>query len=228
MSASQFWIARGCGIDQPMQGDSLVAAAPDAPVVRVGEGAPDNLPAPVLPQGGNALAGFEQETPADIVPALVRLWIAGYLADRPNWDGVICAVTADISHWVHVSAGEAISSQSFVTPRLIAVMAGGDTPDAEAMADSLSRPAHLAARLREAELAQNPAAVTGHLIGAELAAARAYWLGQEIAVTGDNAVAAGYEAGLVAQGCAVARCSSEELAGKGLGALGRALGYAVS
>jgi 2-dehydro-3-deoxygalactonokinase len=42
--------------------------------------------------------------------------------------------------------------------------------------------------------------LSGLLIGAELAGARPYWLGQNVAIIGDGAVAGPYRRGLAAQG----------------------------
>ena len=58
-------------------------------------------------------------------------------------------------------------------PKLVATGAtlGAVTPpDTEAVTDSLSRPERLAAHLRSAEVTGNSAALSGHLVGAELAA----------------------------------------------------------
>ncbi|KZY33303.1 2-dehydro-3-deoxygalactonokinase, partial [Roseovarius sp. HI0049] len=151
-------------------------------IIRIGDGAPAALPAAILPATGPGLPGFSQKTPPDVIGGWVRLWLAGFLAEQPGWDGVITATEGAVSHWIQISAGEAVSSQSFLTPRLIDALGGAETPDPDAMADSLSRPERLAAHLRAAEVAGNAGALTGHLIGAELAAARAYWLGQQVAV----------------------------------------------
>ena len=78
-----------------------------------------------------------------------------------------------------------------------------------AVSDALSNPAKLAARLfaiRAADLLQaaSPTAaraqLSGLLIGAELAAARPYWLGQSIAILGPDAPARLYAQALGAQG----------------------------
>ena len=64
----------------------------NAPVFRIGDGPPDKLPASILPQAGvSHLGGVEQNKPADLMSAWVRLWIAGFLAQNDDWDGVVCA-----------------------------------------------------------------------------------------------------------------------------------------
>jgi len=198
---------------------------PDAPVLRIGDGAPARLPAPVLPDQGPGLPGFAQDTPPDVIGAWVRVWIAGYLAERPGWDGVICATEGDVSHWIHVSADEAVSCQSFLTPRLVQALGGAATPDADAMADSQSRPERLAAHLRAAEVSGNAQAVTGHLIGAELAAARVYWLGQQVAVLAPSP--SPMSAALHHQGVPCEACDPETLVAPGLAEIGKVLGYGV-
>ncbi|WP_397543079.1 2-dehydro-3-deoxygalactonokinase [Roseovarius salis] len=191
-------------------------------VIRIGEGRPDALPAPVLPQGGRALPGFTQSDPPDVIGGWVRLWIAGFLAGNTNWDGVICAREGGVSHWVHVSAQEAVSSQSFLSLRIAETLDGAAEPEIQAVADSLSRPERLAAHLRSAQVSGDGGAITGHLIGAELAAARVYWLGQQVAVL--DASSSPHAAALAQQGVPCECRDPDMLVGPGLAALGRALG----
>lgn len=195
----------------------------DGKPVRIGDGAAETLPAAVLPKGGARCPALTQNSPPDVIGAWVRIWIAGFLASRENWDGIICAQEGGISHWLHISADEVVSCQSFLTPRLNEALAGADSPDDAALADSLSRPERLAAHLRAAEVAGKAGALTGHLIGAELAAARAYWLGQQVAVIGDRL---GYAGALRAQGVPVEEAESDALEPLGLQVLGRRLGFA--
>jgi hypothetical protein len=152
-------------------------------VLRIGESQPDAVPAALLPATpGPGLAGLVQKVPPDVIDGWVRLLLIGLTQDRPNWEGIVCVRAGDIRHWVHVSAGEAVSCQSFLTPRLAATLGASGAPDPSAVADSLSRPERLAAHLRSAEVTGNTGAVSGHLVGAELAASRPYWLGQEVAL----------------------------------------------
>jgi 2-dehydro-3-deoxygalactonokinase len=195
----------------------------DGTVVRIGDGAPDTLPAPVLPKSGVRCPALTQDNPPDVIGAWVRIWIAGFLASRENWDGIICAQEGGISHWLHISADEVVSCQSFLTPRLNAALGGADRPDDSGLADSLSRPERLAAHLRAAEVAGASSALTGHLVGAELAAARVYWLGQQVAVIGDRL---GYAGALRAQGVPVEAAETEALEPLGLQVLGKRLGWA--
>ena len=191
----------------------------DAPVFRIGDGPPANVPCKVLARGMSSLPVVVQDQPADILGGWVRLWIAGFLKRHENWDGVICTIEGDISHWVHISADEIVSCVSFLTPRLVAAMGGSTTPDTAAMADSQSRPERLAQYLRQAEITGNPAAITGTLIGAELAASRVYWLGQQVGVIAPEAAASTYAQALSAQGVPVTAYTAEDLIPDGLAAL---------
>lgn len=153
-----------------------------AHVVQLGDGPASKLPARLKPETANRVPALEQDSPPDIIGAWTRLRLLGLAQGQPDWAGVVCVQDGDISHWVHLSAGEAVSCQSFLTPRLITALGGTDTPSAPAIEDSLSRPERLAAYLRRAEITGDRQATTGHLIGAELAAAKPYWLGQDVAV----------------------------------------------
>ncbi|MEO0371534.1 MAG: hypothetical protein AAF231_08790 [Pseudomonadota bacterium] len=118
---------------------------------------------------------------------------------HPNWDGVVILGDESVHHWLHISAGEGISMMGFLTPKLRADLMGAERPDLEAVSDTMSRPERLAAQLQSASLLGDFAAVTGHLIGAELAAAKVYWLGQEVVSIGS----ASYVEALQAQGVSV-------------------------
>ncbi|WP_375554174.1 2-dehydro-3-deoxygalactonokinase [Roseovarius mucosus] len=231
------WAAIGhdgaCARAFVMQGARIVeqAAAPDEAaaraqllsmpqrVFRIGEGQGDHLPTQVLPQGGRGLAPLVQDTPPDVIDAWVRLLLIGVLQARAQWDGVAWVVGRDLSHWVHLSAREAVSCQSFVTPRLVRLLGGAVLPCAEAMADTLSRPERLAAHLRGAEVRGGSAAITGHLLAAELAAARPYWLGQSVVLIADGSQAAGLAGALREHGAPVEHVAPESLIASALAAL---------
>ncbi len=224
--STERWAVIGGGQTFVMQGRALTETqdTTDMSIVRVGEGAPTKLPAPILPDHGTSLAAFTQETPADVISGWVRLWIVGFLSGHAPWDGVVCALHGDVSHWIHLSAGKAVSSQSFLTPRLLVALGGGQTADAHAITDSLSRPERLAAQLRVAEVSGQSSAITGHLIGAELAAAQPYWLGQQAAVIGEGTLNVPYTDALSAQGCPTSSHDSADLIQPALTTLGVALG----
>ncbi|WP_299845353.1 2-dehydro-3-deoxygalactonokinase [uncultured Roseovarius sp.] len=193
-------------------------------IIHIGEGPPDAVPSALLPSGGQNLPAITQDQPPGVLGGWPRLWIAGYLAGHDNWDGVICVAEGDVTHWVHVSANEVVSFASFLTLRLIRVLSGGDTPDPQAVADSLSRPERLAAHLREAEVTGRPATTTGHLLGAELAAARVYWLGQQLALIGPKAALSPHASALTLQEVPFVAHTPDELIRDGLLALAQNLG----
>lgn len=145
----------------------------------------DALPTAILP-GDGVMRALSQDSPAEHAPASVRALIAGFLSLNDGWDGIVCAEDGGVRFWVHVSADEAVSMQGFLTPGLTADLGGADAPLSEAIEATLSRPERLAAQLRTAQVAQDSGAITGHLLGAELAAARVYWLGQQVAVISDH------------------------------------------
>jgi 2-dehydro-3-deoxygalactonokinase len=206
--------------------EAALAALGDAngPVLNIGEGAETPLPAPVLPEAGTGLPPLGQKTPPDRIDGWARLLLIGLTEAQPDWDGVACLTMPDLVHWVHLSAREAVSCQSFLTPRLVTALGGTPEADAEALTDSLSRPERLAAHLRAAEIRGAPAALTGHLLGAELAAARPYWLGQSVALIGAGAALAGRAAALEAQAVPITCHAPDALLAPALAALARLTG----
>jgi 2-dehydro-3-deoxygalactonokinase len=166
--------------------------------------------------------GLSQAKPADVMRG-EETQIAGALA-LGGGDGVYC-LPGTHSKWAHVSAGEVVSFQTYMTGELFALLsqqsvlrhglagAEGEAPEAFdlALSEALSRPERLAARLftlrAEGLLDGLPpvearARLSGLLIGAELAAARPYWLGQRVTLIGSSGLAAAYARGLAAQGIA--------------------------
>ncbi len=193
-------------------------------IIRVGEGAPVTVPCPVLPIAGQCLPVVTQERPADVLGGWVRLWIAGFLARHEAWDGVICVEDGDVTHWVHVSADEIVSFSSFLTLRLIRALGGSETPKPQAIEDSQSRPERLASHLRQAEVVGDLDAITGHLIGAELTAARVYWLGQQLAFIAPGGAGSAHAAALSRQKMPFTAHTPDELIGGGLSELAKHLG----
>ena len=207
--------------------DAALAALVAVPerVFHIGDGAPDNLPTPLLPiTPARGLPGLTQNSPADVIDGWVRLMLLGFVEAQPDWDGVALVLTDQLSHWVHLSAREAVSCQSFLTPRLIAALGGTLPADMGAIGDSLSRPERLAAHLRSAEVSGRAGAISGYLIGAELAAARPYWLGQSVALIDGGGSGAGHAEALEAQGVPVSRHDPEAILSTALAALGERIG----
>lgn len=180
--------------------------------------------------------GLKQMKPADVMRG-EETQIAGALALMPGFDGVLC-LPGTHSKWVHLSAGEVVSFQTFMTGEMFAllseqsVLRHGMTGDGwdegafdEGVSDAISRPERIAARLfalrAEGLLAGlTPGAararLSGMLIGMELAGARAYWLGQPVGIVGAEALSALYARALQAQGLSVRCLSARETVLAGL------------
>jgi len=168
----------------------------------------------------HVIPGLKQTKPADVMRG-EETQIAGFLTLNPKFDGIIC-LPGTHTKWAHVSADEVVSFQTFMTGELFSVLAdatvlrhtvasGGwdDVAFQDALSETLSRPERLAAllfSLRAESLIDNltgqtaRARLSGLLVGAELAAARPYWLGQEIAVLGAPEISRAYQSALMSQG----------------------------
>lgn len=166
------------------------------------------------------LPGLRQDKPADVMRG-EETQIAGLVAAEPSFDGVVC-LPGTHTKWVHVSAGEVVSFGSFMTGEVFALLAhqsvlrrtvgaeGWSEEDfLEAAADGLSRPERVMGRLfglRAEGLLHGlaperaRARLSGLLIGAELAGARAYWLGREVVLIGAPALATAYRDALALAG----------------------------
>lgn len=183
------------------------------------------------------IPGLKQERPPDVMRG-EETQIAGFLAGTPGFDGVVC-LPGTHTKWAQVSAGEVVSFTSFMTGELFQLLSRQSVlrhsigegwnaaAFAEAVSDALARPERLAGRLfglRAAGLLGQSgpeaarARLSGLLIGAELAAARSYWLGQRIAVVGADALGALYAEALAAQGASPRRVNGTAMTLAGLAA----------
>ncbi|MFN5995875.1 MAG: 2-dehydro-3-deoxygalactonokinase [Paracoccaceae bacterium] len=183
--------------------------------------------------------GLKQNQPADVMRG-EETQIAGALRLMPGYDGVLC-LPGTHSKWVHISAGEVVSFQTFMTGEMFALlseasvlrhgMQGGGWDNAAfdtAVADALSRPERLGARLFSlraegliAGLSPQAARsrLSGLLIGTELAAAKPYWLGQRVTLIGAEKLSAAYARALAAQGIEAQRLSASDCTLAGLASL---------
>ncbi|GGL51993.1 2-dehydro-3-deoxygalactonokinase [Wenxinia marina] len=235
------WIAGpvtaiACGMVGARQGwiEAPYIAVPAAPLGDRPVRAPTRTPGLSV----HILPGMSQDRPADVMRG-EETQIAGFLARSPGWDGVMC-LPGSHTKWVQVSAGEVVSFQTYMTGELFAALSGhtvlrhsvgGDGWDdaafAEAVEDARAAPERLAARLfplrAEGLLHGQTAAVararlSGLLIGAELAAARPYWLGQRVGLIGEGTLAGRYRAALEAQGVPVETADADAVTLAGLAA----------
>lgn len=182
------------------------------------------------------LPGLKQLAP----PAVMRseeTQVAGYLAANPGFDGVI-SLPGTHTKWVHVSAGEVVSFLSTMTGELFGLLANhsilrrtiaaqGDDQVAflEGVEAAIRDPGKLLnklitlrarAYLDGLEPVAGRSYLSGLLIGADLTASRAYWLGRDVAVVGAEAIAQSYVLALEAQGVAVHKADGGEMALAGL------------
>jgi 2-dehydro-3-deoxygalactonokinase len=180
------------------------------------------------------IPGLRQNRPADALHG-AETRIAGYLAGHPNFDGVLC-LTGPRTIWARISAGEVVSFASFLSgPLFDAALTRAGAPDAvtggtkcpapdesgftEALDEILSHPERLAGVLATAGLHEDNSAgarSAGALIGAELAAARPWWLGQAVAVIGGPGAAPLYAAALARQGVTATTADGRDMALAGL------------
>ncbi|MEO1025407.1 MAG: 2-dehydro-3-deoxygalactonokinase [Pseudomonadota bacterium] len=180
------------------------------------------------------LPGLSQTSPPDVMRG-EETQIAGFLADTPEFDGILC-LPGTHTKWAQISAGEVVSFRTFMTGELFALISKqsvlrhsideewDEAAFAEAVRDGMANPQALASRffsLRAAGLVGNPepgaaaAQLSGLLLGAELSAARPYWLGQRIALLGAEKLSKLYSTALAAEGVAteIADASRATLSG---------------
>lgn len=187
--------------------------------------------------------GLSQDRPADVMRG-EETQIAGALALNPGFDGVLC-LPGTHAKWAQVSAGEVVSFQTFLTGEMFALLStqsvlrhgmaaegfDGAAFD-DGVADTLSRPNDLAARLfrlRAEGLLHglSPLAarsrLSGLLIGAELAASKPYWLGQPVALVGADGLSSAYARALASQGVTARTLPATDCTLAGLSALAKEL-----
>jgi 2-dehydro-3-deoxygalactonokinase len=184
----------------------------------------------------HVVGGLSQMDPGDVMRG-EETQIAGFQAMNPKFDGVLC-LPGSHSKWVHVSAGEVISFQTFMTGELFAALSnhtvlrhtiGGDDWDNDAFAagvtDALSRPEKIAAMLfslradsvlKDQTAATGRARLSGLLLGAELAGAKPYWLGQSVAIVGATEISTRYAEALLLQGVSATVADGSAMTLKGL------------
>ncbi|EPX80985.1 2-dehydro-3-deoxygalactonokinase [Litoreibacter arenae] len=182
------------------------------------------------------LPGVKQLSPPDVMRG-EETQIAGFLHRNPDFDGVIC-LPGTHTKWARISAGEIVNFQTFMTGEAFAlfseqsVLRHSVTTDAfdadtfaASLADAMAHPQALASQLfglRAASLVADLGAaaarsrLSGLLIGAELAAARPYWLGQNVAIIGASTLAGLYRTGLEAQGLSITLAEVEDMTLSGL------------
>lgn len=184
----------------------------------------------------HVVPGLRQAKPADLMLGCETA-MAGMLEQETDFDGVICTVGAQ-SHWSHISAGEVVSFQSYLTPVLAANLTStpplsgcasqGPLDDAafgQAVDDVMARPQAFAATL--AQISADAALsnvdenigwsrLMGLLVGLELSGARPYWLGQNVVILGNGTLPELYKKALETQAVPARLMSHDELSLAGL------------
>lgn len=184
------------------------------------------------------ISGLKQARPADVMRG-EETQIAGFLATNKTFDGIVC-LPGTHTKWARISAEECVNFQTFMTGEIFACLSENsvlqhcvqstdwdDEAFINAVDEAISRPEKMAARLfsLRAEFLLNDlspavarARLSGFLIGAELAASRPYWLGQDIAIIGAKDLANLYASALRQQGCAPQIPEAQDLTLAGLSA----------
>lgn len=176
----------------------------------------------------HVLPGMRQDSPADLLLG-EAVQVSGAISESPQFDGVLCLAGLH-TKWVHVSAEEIVSFRTAMTGELFELLSktsslqeavAGHDLDLDvfdsAVSECLSRPERLAQSLfniraetllNGQDKAAARARLSGLLIGADLAAARPYWLGQQVLVSGPPTLAKLYDRALHAQGT---QCLAKEV-----------------
>ena len=166
------------------------------------------------------LGGLRQDNPADVMRG-EETQIRGFLSIFSNFDGIIC-LPGTHTKWVHVSAGEVISFRTFMSGELFDLLSKysvlkhsvesdgwNDKEFKSAVYESISNPQqifsdffklradHLLKQVEQSELRSK---LSGYIIGAELAGAKPYWLGQNIVILANDDLSKMYKAALEGQG----------------------------
>ena len=180
------------------------------------------------------LPGIKQTQPADVMRG-EETQIAGFLASQPDFDGVLC-MPGTHNKWVRLSAGEVVGFRTFMTGELFGLLSAqsvlrhsvqgtrmdNDAFDAgvtEGLRGDLAG-ALFSIRAQGLLNGTSPdagrARLSGLLIGTELAAARGYWLGMNLAIMGNTGLPAAYARALQAQGVRPRLLNAETLTLDGL------------
>ncbi len=187
--------------------------------------------------------GVKQECPADVMRG-EETQVAGLLATRPDFDGVVC-LPGTHCKWVHVSGGKIRSFATFLTGELFGLLArdsvlrfsvadeGWDPGDfLDAVAAALAAPESVAGLLFSIRAdwllhgsggATGRSRLSGYLIGVELAATRAHWERGKVAIIGAPEPAGAYARALCEFGAGAESHCAETMTLAGLQAAYRHL-----
>ena len=180
---------------------------------------PASLAAPIEIRGRYArMARFVDKSAPDQCFAHTAE-LGAFVADHAKWDGIVI-LQGPVTTWAHVSAGELISFRSSLALKIardVLTDRGLDTPNKvgdpfnDAVNIGLSKPESVFSKLSAASEAET---YLGYVIGADLAAFRAYWLGQDIVILGIEDEADWIDAALKSQ-FAMVRRDTQDYLGRG-------------
>jgi hypothetical protein len=184
---------------------------------------PASLAAPIEIEGHFArMAQFVDKSAPDQCFAHSAA-LGAFVADHAQWDGIV-VFAGPVTTWAHVSAGELISFRSSLALKLACDVIrdrGLDTPDQvgdafdDAVSSGFSKPEAVFSKLSASVDAETH---LGHVLGADLAAFRSYWLGQDIVILGDGDAAHWIEVALKLQ-FAMVRRDPQDYLGRGASAI---------
>ncbi|SIN76410.1 2-dehydro-3-deoxygalactonokinase [Vannielia litorea] len=182
------------------------------------------------------LPGLKQLEPANVMRG-EETQIAGFLVDAPEHTGVLC-LPGTHTKWVLVEEGRLLRFATAMTGELFALLAktsvlrhsvGEDGLDdytfraaVREAADAPGGPmlplfgVRANALLHDAGPAEGRSRLSGLLIGAELAATRAYWSGRPVDIIGAPELARNYQIALAVMGTAARQHDAEKLTLAGL------------
>ena len=186
--------------------------------------------------------GIKTDNPGYDVMRGEEIQVAGYLAGSPGFEGVLC-MPGTHTKWVHVKDGEIVSFRTYMSGELFMILSRHSVLGACLAEDGwneseflrtvdtvLSRPESLASQLfgiRAASLiadlppADATARLSGCLVGAEIAAAKQYWLGRSLVIVGAERIARAYLSALTQVGAQPATADSAQVTLAGFAALKR-------
>jgi 2-dehydro-3-deoxygalactonokinase len=172
----------------------------DVPTLPVGT--PARMPVKDARMTVSVLPGIKQADPADVMRG-EETQIAGLVAREPGFDGVIC-LPGTHTKWARISAQEVCHFRTAMTGELHSLLSHqsvlrhsitadwDDQTFLDAVDEMMSRPERIASSLFSIRAnglvgkgsASAAARLSGVLIGAELAAMKPYWLGQDVTLIG--------------------------------------------
>lgn len=181
------------------------------------------------------LPGLSQSGPADVMRG-EETQIAGFLANRPDFEGTVC-LPGSHAKWVHVAGQKIAKFTTVMTGEIFAALSqhtvlrhsmGDGHSEADflkGVGEAMNSPETVAGRffslraeglLTGLEPVAAASRLSGLLIGLELSATRDYWTGHKVALVGAGALTDLYAAALKLNGTDAAIMSGDGMVRAGL------------